>query len=126
MNTRKLKPCISSPVKVLDVLMQYQQTYYRATPQYKGESKADFEARSKIWGAHGQRLLTAIDALANHILAEVEAAYEPIYKEWNIEYEKVITRTETILAKDQEEAMKIAGERSQNGEVVASVEELKE
>ena len=126
MNTRKLRPCISSPAKVLDVLMQYQQTYYRATPQYKGESKADFEARSKIWGAHGQRLLTAIDALANHLLTEVEAAYEPIEKEWDVEYEKATTRTETILAKDKEEALKIATERAENGEIVASVEEFKE
>lgn len=122
METRKLKPCISSPVKVLDVLMQYQQAYYRATPQYKGESNADFEARSKIWGEYGQRLLTAINALANHILNDVEDAYEPIEKEWDVEYQKSTTRTETIFAKDKEEAMKIATERAEDGESVVSVD----
>ncbi len=93
MNTRKLKPHgvfgdYNNTLKTLEVLMKYQQAYYNRLLQFEGESKEDYQRRVEPWQKEANRVLTAIDALAYLIMETVEEKYEPIEKEWDVEYEK--------------------------------------
>lgn len=123
METRKIKENINhikvdSVSKTLDTAIAYHKFLNtRGALAYECQCKDDERLT---------RLEVVIRALGDKLLDDIESAYEPIYKEWNIEYEKAITRTETVFAKDKAEALKIATERAEDGEIVASVEEFKE
>lgn len=136
MNTKKLKEDvgdigIDSPCYTLDALIKYKNFLTE-----RSESNSDFADPARI-----DRLNIAIRAVGDSIILKTESLYEhineewaeyPDYthnmkelnakKEWDVEFEKPSTRHETILARNMEEAMKIATRRAEDGETVNNVE----